>query len=313
MITNKYDYPEILVDVANNDTYDFDVTRVDAISVTQLINPPRMRLLKQRSNNEIVTDVSDMTWSIFGSAVHSLIEGIARKNSERYLCEERIEQVFRIGGVNDDEPIILSGKEDLFDKNKNELMDWKVTSKYTIKSTRKEWEYQMNVLAFLVEKHLEVEVKKLTICAILRDISNRDKKYSSQFADTDVVKIDIPKWDKERVWKYLLERLKLHFNAQEAERMPLCTDEERWRAQDKYAVISKGASRADKLYDTLEEAKVAIQAKKPSKPPKIWEIQDRKGEDTRCLDYCSVRSICDYARMLREDKNYLQLPMEDDI
>ncbi len=107
MITNKYNLPQTLVNLAERDTY----SRGNAnISVTELINSPRIRILKQQRRAEIVQDVSELLWPLLGRALHNVVEQGADEN---HLAEERIFDVvsgWRLsGGI--DLQILGSGAE----------------------------------------------------------------------------------------------------------------------------------------------------------------------------------------------------------
>ncbi len=70
IITNKFGLPETLVDAVK-----FDGHRTHGnISVTGLIGPTQIFYLKNKHANEITRDVSGMIWSLFGTAVHAVLE-----------------------------------------------------------------------------------------------------------------------------------------------------------------------------------------------------------------------------------------------
>lgn len=58
-ITNEYGLPEAFLNFARDDKY----TKGKAdISVTTLIDSPRVRLMKDKHNSDIVSDVVDKVW-----------------------------------------------------------------------------------------------------------------------------------------------------------------------------------------------------------------------------------------------------------
>ena len=68
-ITNNYDLPQSFVNFVRNDKY----SKGDAnISVTSIIDSPRIRLMRDTHRDEMTTDVSDMIWPLFGTAVQYL-------------------------------------------------------------------------------------------------------------------------------------------------------------------------------------------------------------------------------------------------
>jgi hypothetical protein len=70
-ITNKHNLPEPIYRALTEDNY----SRGNSdLSVTQLIDSPRIRILKHRHNDEITEDASEMLWSVLGTAVHTMFE-----------------------------------------------------------------------------------------------------------------------------------------------------------------------------------------------------------------------------------------------
>ena len=70
-LTNKHNLPQTFVNVLKRPTYSKGRAN---LSVTQLINSPKIVALTQRFQDELEEDVSDMVWSLFGSAVHAVLE-----------------------------------------------------------------------------------------------------------------------------------------------------------------------------------------------------------------------------------------------
>ena len=71
VITNNAGYPEALVKAVENDSY----SRGEGVdrSVTGLLAPPRQAALKEIHGHEIVEDVSDRTYALYGQLVHLLL------------------------------------------------------------------------------------------------------------------------------------------------------------------------------------------------------------------------------------------------
>jgi hypothetical protein len=106
--------------------------------------------------------------------------------------------------------------------------------------------------------------------------------------------IEIPIWTHDRVEAFIRERINLHrdskVNADWNEELPLCTEEERWVRETKYAVKKEGRKTAVRVYDTEEEAK-ALLGDMPEKDKGFIEI--RKGEAVRCTgNFCGVNQWC---------------------
>ena len=70
-LTNKFNLPKPFEDFIRNDKY----SRGDAdISVTELIDSPRIRQMKRIHADNMEQDISDRIWSLFGTAVHHILE-----------------------------------------------------------------------------------------------------------------------------------------------------------------------------------------------------------------------------------------------
>ena len=70
IITNKDGLPQIIVDALKHDTYKVG----GDISVTGLIDAPQIRVLKKKHHFELETDVTEMVFALFGTAVHHILE-----------------------------------------------------------------------------------------------------------------------------------------------------------------------------------------------------------------------------------------------
>ena len=169
-ITNKFGLPQPFVDFIKNDKYN----RGDAdISVTSLIDSPRVALMRQKHKDEIEIDAIDQIWSLFGTSVHAILE-----RSEDDMFSETEQRLYA-----DVEGWRLSGAIDRQEINKDNgtvsIVDYKVTSVWSVIFGKIEWERQLNCYAYLCESNYhpiftpfskqKKEVSKLNICAILRD------------------------------------------------------------------------------------------------------------------------------------------------
>ena len=134
-ITNNYNLPQSFVDFARNDKY----SKGNAdISVTTLIDSPRVRLMRDHYASKRVVDVVDMVWPLFGTAVHQVLEST---QEEGVVLEERL-----FSTVND---WILSGAVDhqKVTDSSIEITDYKVTSVWSVIHGKIDWERQLNVYA----------------------------------------------------------------------------------------------------------------------------------------------------------------------
>jgi len=84
IITNKYGLPQTFVNVVERPTY----TKGKAhMSVTELLNSPQIVQLKAKYSDRIETDVTDMIWAVFGTAVHHILE---QGKDPNHIVEQRL-------------------------------------------------------------------------------------------------------------------------------------------------------------------------------------------------------------------------------
>ena len=184
------------------------------------------------------------------------------------------------------------------------IEDYKVTSAWSVliskdnpNGYKEAWEEQLNVYAWLCRQN-DYKVTKLTIIALLRDWQ-KSKAFESQknnggYPKLPVIEVNIPLWSNEKQNKFVLDRVETHQEADyiftTLDKEIDCTDKERWKREDQYAVMVPNQKRAKKLFNNLEEAelfKVTV--------PKSY-VELRKGIAMRCAQYCSVDNFCKQAR-----------------
>ena len=298
-ITNNYGLPDPFMNFVRNDKY----TRGKAdISVTTLIDSPRIRLLVDDHKDKLESDLVDMIWPIFGTAVHSVLESsIEQKNT---IVEERLYAScndWTLSGALDHQEILEDGRI--------RVTDYKVTSVWSVIHGKKEWEYQQNCYAWLLRQNGK-DVESIRICAILRDWQKRKAATDSDYPSAPVVIIDLPLWTRDECQKYVEERMSLHQEAQinydiHGE-LPLCSEAEKWERPTTYAVMAKGKKRAIRVLDTQFEADAYLEGFKSTSAlnPKDLTIETRKGERVRCSGYCSVSHLCDQYLKESEENDY---------
>ena len=280
-ITNNYGLPQPFVDFARNDKY--SKGKAD-ISVTTLIDSPRVRILRDKHSSERTVDVVDNVWALFGTAVHHILE--STETSEDTILEERLfadVNGWTLSGAIDHQKIVGQTVE---------ITDYKVTSVWSVIHGKVEWERQLNVYAFLVQKNKGKKVTKLSICAILRDWNRRDAQFKPDYPQAPVVIVDIPVWSEKNRMDYINETMQEHIDAQFnydlIGMIPACLDAEMWKRDDAWAVKKKGLKRAMRVFSTEKEAKDFSAAQDVK-----TEIEHRAGEAVRCNgNYCGVAEFC---------------------
>lgn len=280
IITNKYNLPQTFVNIMRRPTY----TKGKAnLSATELINSPRIVQLRKLHEDKIETDVTEMVWSIFGTAIHGVLE---HGKDDNHLVEERLHT--EIDGWK------ISGAIDLQIVNEDgsiTINDYKTCAAWSVMNEKIDWEYQLNIYAWLVERVKKTPVSKLEIVAIIRDWNRRDVVSKAGYPDAPIKVVPIQLWPFEHREKFIQDQITLHSNAlfelETGDELPHCTPDQMWEKPTTYAVKKIGGIKARNVCATQEEA-----AGKIAEYGKDYEIEVRPGERTRCANFCSVRDFC---------------------
>ena len=293
-ITNKFGVPETLVALANRDSY--SKGKAD-FSVTEIISPPRVQLLRRRHYKEMETDVADLLWSMMGTALHVVAE---RSQVDNHTNEERL--FLEIDGVTLSGAIDLQYEED----GAVDITDYKFTSAWAVMNDKPEWEYQQNIYAWLLYKVKNKSVRSIRICALIRDWSRREAQRNADYPQAPIQMVSLQLWDLQKTEDYVRSRLDMHRDAKVAadweSELPLCTDEDRWMRETKYAVKKAGRKTAVRVFDSEQEAKDFMSGM-IEKDKGFIEI--RKGEPVRCTgNFCGVNQWCSqYQAYLKEQED----------
>ena len=291
-LTNKFGIPETFVNVLKRPTYSKGAAH---LSVTQLINSPKIVALTKKFEDELEQDVSEMVWSIFGSAIHGVLE---HGKDDNHLVEERIHSM--VDGWK------ISGAVDLQvvdDKGGISIRDYKTTSVWAVMNEKIEWEQQLNIYAWLVDTVKEdFFVKDLGIVAIIRDWSRREANRNSDYPQAPVKEIPIKLWTYEEQEAFIKDRITAHsaceFAMETDGDLPPCTPDEMWEKPTVWAIKKTGGVRAKSLHDNEEAAQKALETL-----GKDYEIEVRPGSRTRCESFCPVNTYCQQWRDYQESKD----------
>ena len=285
-LTNEFGLPETIMTVIRTPTYSKGKANM---SVTELLNSPRIVQLKRKHWDELTEDASSMVWSIFGTAIHNILE---HGKGDTHIVEERIHvelDGMHISGAIDLQELIEEGII---------LSDYKTTSAWAVMNEKQDWHNQLNSYAYLVEKAKKIPVVKLQIVAIVRDWSRRDAATREGYPKAPIVVIDIPLWPFAHREAYVRDRISLHgdalFEMETDGEMPECTPEECWEKPTVYALKKDGNVRAKSVHETREAADTALTAatEKAKKGEKFL-IEVREGDRTRCSGFCQVAPHCE--------------------
>lgn len=318
-LTNKHNLPEPVVDAVKNDTYNKGKA---GYSVTELISPPRIRVLREQHWEELEEDVVDRIWSLMGQLMHLLLERasykgklsfgqiqvvlneLQEKGSEIDLSEffKRLVSLFTAGKLMLEERLFVeisgvrvSGSPDRFEAvtlDEGILDDWKFVTVYkTLHGVPAEYEQQLNMYAYILRKH-GVPVTRARLRMPLRDWSKREaRREGPPYPPVQFVTMEVPLWPDAKVLAFMEERVRLHEAAKT--NLPECTPEERWAKPTKYAVMKKGNKRAINggLKDGYEEAQALAEGLTQGTGVS-HSVEHRPGESIRCQDYCPVAKFC---------------------
>ena len=281
MVTNKFKLPQFVVDALTHSDY----TRGDSdISVTQLIDSPRIARLQREHADEQTKDAVDFVWSRFGTSVHVMFEESLKATGSDVITEERLfteTQGWKLSGAIDAQEVSDDGVI---------ISDFKVTSAWSVIFDKSSWHTQLNVYAYLVRKAKGQTVKKLQIVALLRDWVRRKAEQGGEYPTAPIVVLDIPMWSEAEQDAYVESQIKKHMEATNTDQpLIFCSSEETWQKDTVYAVMKKGRKSAVKLYKTEAEA-----VERAEKEGSNHSVEVRKGEKTRCKgDWCGVSKWCD--------------------
>jgi len=286
-LTNKHNIPQTFVNVLKRPTYNRGKAN---LSVTQLINSPKIVALTRKFEAELEQDVADMVWSIFGSAVHKVLE---HGQDANHIVEERLHT--ELDGWR------ISGAIDLQVKGDNfiDIRDYKTVSAWSVMNEKIEWEQQLNIYAWLVERVKNIPVASVGIVAIIRDWSRRDAARNPDYPQAPVKEIPIKLWTSTVQEAFIRSRIDAHsaceFELETDGKLPDCTPEEMWERPTTYAIKKTGNVRAKSVHEAPEEAKRILKTLGSD-----YSIEVRPGSRTRCESFCPVNTYCQQWRDYQE-------------
>ena len=281
-ITNKLQLPDMLVRAAQKEyTY-----RDKRYSITSLLDPDRVLILKRRYNDLIEQDITECIWMLWGSVVHYALEtGIECRENE--YVEEHLEYTFPSGYT-------LSG---IIDHVEDYIDDYKTTSVWTViyGSNNEHWKKQLQMGAYLHYKEHGNWINKGRIIAILKDFNKKDSLTKDNYPKLPVQVINFDLGTPEEVEEWIVKRFKRieYLEKLSDLDLPLCNMEERFNTGNKYAVKKKVWKKAFRVFDSLDEARELL-IELEQKYPGEYEIEERIGEDKKCKDYCNCCQFCPY-------------------
>lgn len=276
VITNELNLPQALVDACDVSPHNAPNT----VSATTLKSGVREILLTKRHWEEMTDDVSDRIWTLFGTAVHALLE----KESPDTFVEERFEQ--QIGNYK------VTGRLDCYDMKQKIIFDYKTATTWKYKfADFSDWKFQGLVYAWLL-KQQGLEVNECRFVAMFKDFSKSKAKFDKEYPNKPVYvyRFDVTESDLAEIESKIISKvteLEKSENLKDDE-LPLCTEEERWAKPSTFAVMKKGRKTALRVFEDKELAEKYLEAGNGDY------IEEREGSDGKCDGYCSCCEFCKY-------------------
>ena len=280
IITNKMNLPQAFVNCIQNARHNEPGT----LSATTLLKGTKEIILEDRHFEEIEIDASEEVWSVFGTAVHTILEN----QHDDAFKEEKFEV-----------PIYdykVTGKVDRYDMANETIEDWKTASVWkVIYRDFEDWRKQGLIYAYLLRQN-RLNVRHIRFIALLKDFSATEAKRNSDYpqAPVYIFEYDVNDSELESVETYIKAKV-----LDVAEQSKLTDDEikecslsERWATATKYAVMKEGRKTALKVCSTEDEAQKFIDDTEKDKDK--LSIEERPGTDKKCMDYCPCASFCSY-------------------
>ena len=283
-ITNKTCLPQPIIAAIENMVESPDPKR---LRVTTLIAPPIIHQLLLRHWDEVEEDASESVWRLLGKAIHGTIERV----SDSKIAEKSMEKM--VDGV------LITGTADVADGEN--LYDYKVTSvwkKVFAEHIPKEWAQQINCYAYLLGR-----ITSAKVIVIYRDWNKRQAAKDPDYPQQALMSYDIGLAPEEEQAEFVRERVRLHKEAIALldEDLPVCSPEERWASETTYAIYKNQNKTAFRVVGTREEAEFMITNNFSKAFPKDeFRVEERVGEDKRCLGYCPVSRWCSYGKTLKK-------------
>lgn len=281
-VTNEMGLPKAFKLAVNTERHN----KAGCYSATTLLHGSKETILSERHYEEMETDVADNVWSIWGTAVHSIFEKV---NDETF---KEVDLQTEVEGVT------VTGRVDNYDMQNEILVDWKTASAWkVIYKDFKDWKKQGLIYAWLMKKN-GMKVKKCRFIALLKDHSKTEAKRKPEYPQKPVYiyEFEVTDEDLQEIEKFIFNKVKelKAFNDLLDDEIPECTCEERWATSDKFAVMKTGRKTAVKVCETKEEAINIVAGKKD------FYLEERKGENKKCNDYCPCAEFCHFYKSLNK-------------
>lgn len=318
--TNKHGVPDGLFRAITSSDYDPSKSQWNVISLTALLDSPKVRMLKIRHWQEAEEDAMDCIARFIGTSVHDKIAMANRNAQTESLSEERLYlncETFEVHTATPGKRVkeqdwynedvwFISMQFDSYlqpDDKTGILEDYKTTSAWTMvfdKDGKPGWEEQLNIEAYVLRK-IGFPVTALRNNLLFKDWSeSQARKNGANYPQVPFTTINHKIWTDEQVEQYVRFRLRSHTDKVNLpdDEIPECTTDERWAKATTWAVMKEGRVSAVKVCYSKNEAEGRAREEAHKTGKEIFDVVERKGEDIRCQRYCSFKNFCHYGRKL---------------
>lgn len=259
---------------------DYDRGERTDVSVTQLIDSPRIFMLKRLYKEYIIEDARSQVQSLIGRAVHKYLESYTRAPD---IAEERL--------YTDIDGIVLSGSIDLQEFTNDGIIihDYKTWKVAQLNYEHSALEKQLNCYAYLAHRNGK-KVSGLKGIIILKDWSQEGIKKSIFYPKTPVFEIAVPLWkieEQERFIKQCITPFRSVLGNNTEQNELVCSVSERWGSNTK--IFYEGGD--TNTYEYSEEI-----------PYEQQMVVQRVviGRNRRCEGYCPVAPYCSQWKRIQE-------------
>jgi hypothetical protein len=278
-ITNKLKLPDALVKAVSTEKHNAP----GCLSATTLLQGTKQIILSERHWEDLVDDVSDRIWAVWGQAVHSLLE----HEGEHDFTEQ--EMSYQAGNIT------VTGRIDNYNMKTGTVWDYKTASVNKVKfNDFSDWYFQGMTYAWLLTRN-NFSVERCCFIAILKDHSRTEAERDHQYPQSPVYVYGFPvtRTGLFKTGGFIREKISAYeqYREQPDDAIPPCSPEERWERAAKFAVMKEGRKTAVKLFDNREGAETLAS----SLGAKHF-VEHRVGESIKCRHYCLCRSFCDFYR-----------------
>jgi len=275
-LKNTHIIPEPFRSAILHDKYEkgIDVTA----SATTIIKPVRVTKLRNEHWKSIEESATRRVAAMMGTAVHNILEEYGKQLG--WTVERRLYGISKSG-------LTFSGQLDALIPNGDDtwsIHDYKVVP--TFKHNNLEDYYpQLNIQAALARQS-GFEVTSLKVVAVFKDWMESRATVPDKYPAAPIVEYEVPITDPDELEDWIDHRLKAIVD----DEVPLCTPDERWMRDPKWAVSKPKAKRATKVFDNEVDAEMfnVTQLKNEGR------IEHRPALPARCVNnYCGVADWCD--------------------